>query len=78
MSAKDRQKLRGYAQEQIQTMLNDFCAKQREQNKVDITDSFQKLAGYDRTLWELYRNNPEAYGKKLHTDIRFSLKLLTA
>ena len=68
----------GNFQNAIQTMLNDFCAKQREQNKVDITDSFQKLAGYDRTLWELYRNNPEAYGKKLHTDIRFSLKLLTA
>ncbi len=48
----------------------------REDHQADITGSFLVLPGYEREIWKLYQDNPDAYEKKLTTEIDVSLKML--
>lgn len=56
--------------------LNRLVQSVREGHQADITGSFLVLPGYERDVWKLYRDNPDAYEKKLRTQIEVSLKML--
>ncbi len=64
------------ASQMVEDKLNELVNFCREESHADVTNSFLALSGYDRKLWKLYRNNPDAYEKKLRTRIKVKLKML--
>ena len=76
VSNKEKEELASLAQIQMEQELNRFVKEQSRNNYTDITDSFLKLPGYQRELFLLYQNNPEAYGKIVSTNVQVRLKLL--
>ncbi len=49
------------------------AAKLLEEKKVDITNSYYRLGGYNRNLYQAYAQNQAAYKNNLETEIRFEI-----
>ncbi|MBQ8663612.1 MAG: GerAB/ArcD/ProY family transporter [Eubacterium sp.] len=60
----------------VEARLNELVNFCKEENHADLTNSYLALSGYDRKLWKLYRDNPDAYEKKLKTTVEVKLKML--
>ncbi|MCU6763104.1 Spore germination protein YndE [uncultured Roseburia sp.] len=76
VSGGEQEELLSLAQTQMEQELNRFVKEQSQKNYTDITDSFLKLSGYQRELYKLYQDNPEAYEKIVSTNAEVRLKLL--
>lgn len=72
----EKQQVLTSAKEQVEDKLNQLVTTCKEEHHADITNSFLTLSGYDRKLWRLYRDNPDAYEKKLETIVTVELKML--
>lgn len=64
------------ARAKVEDKLNRLVTSGKKENHADLTNSYLGLSGYDRKLWKLYRENPDAYEKKLETTIKVKLKML--
>ncbi len=76
LTAREKEQLRRQAQKELQLKLETFVNELSEKQYTDITDSYMKLAGLNRELWKSYRENPDAFEKKLYTRIQVELKSL--
>ncbi len=75
-TSREKEQLRKRTQEELTGRLETFVNDLSEKQYTDITDSYLKLAGLNRELWRSYRENPDAFEKKLRTRIEVELKSL--
>lgn len=61
-----------YLKLNIQAVANETLKNQ----KLDISNSFYKLGGYNRELYEIYRKNQNVYQKNLKFEIKASIQLI--
>lgn len=64
------------AREKLEWELTELIVSTQKEKHADLTNSFITLQGQCRPLWVLYKDNPEAYEKKLVTTVEVKLKML--
>lgn len=63
-------------EEQLEWQLQELILETGKVRHADLTNSFLSLPWKNRKLWRLYRDNPQAYEKRLQTTIQVRLKRL--
>lgn len=75
-TSERKEEILSQAREKLEWELTELIAAVQKEKHADLTNSFLALSGYNRQLWKLYQDNPEAYEKKLETTVEVKLKLL--
>lgn len=64
------------AEERLTWELTELLVTVQKEQHADLTNSFITLPLKNRALWNLYRDNPDAYEKQLKTTVEVRLKWL--
>lgn len=75
LTEKEKQEVKKQAEKELADRLLGLAREQKQAYQIDVTDSFLLLAGYNRSLWQIYGANSDAYEKQLIYQIDTSFTL---
>ena len=75
LTEKEKQEVKKQAEKELADRLLGLARKKKQAYQIDVTDSFLLLAGYNRSLWQIYGTNSDAYEKQLIYQIDTSFTL---
>lgn len=77
-STRERKKMQQQANQKLQEMMKETLLGLQEERELDITNSYEKLGGYDRRYFKEYVDKKPVFEKKVQYEVKTDITLVEA